>query len=83
MLQNIDKSYNKRPVEVLNAWPEIVGEKYASMTKALSLENGVLKVKVNSSSLLNILQQYEKGNILQKLQAKFSKEIVSNIAFKI
>lgn len=83
VMQKIDHVYANKPSRVLDVWPQIIGEKLAPFTRAISLENGTLIVKVKSSTLLSLLTREEKTNLLRKLQEKFSKDIVRNIIFRI
>lgn len=83
IMQKIDHAYAKKPAHVLEAWPQIIGEKLAPFTKAVSVENGTLVVKVKNSTLLSLLSREEKSHILKKMQERFSQEIVRNIIFRI
>lgn len=83
VMRKIDRVYAKKPVRVLEVWPMIIGEKLAPFTKAVSLENGILTVKVKNSTLLSLLSREEKNNLLIKLQKKFSRDTVRNINFRI
>lgn len=82
ILAKIERTHLKSSKSVLESWGGIIGENFAPMTKAVSLDNGILLIKVKSSSLLNVLCQYEKGKLLEKVQEKFSKDIVRDIVFK-
>ena len=83
VLDNIEKKYKKNPINVMEIWPEIIGKKLSPMTKAVSLKDGVFVVKVKSSTLYSLLNNYEKQKLLEKLQNKISKDIVHKIVFKI
>jgi len=51
---------------VLDAWPEIVGERVAQVTKARSVEDTALVVEVRSSAWLMELNMM-KGDILERV----------------
>ena len=82
ILQKIEEDFERKPKRVLEAWPEIIGKKIAPMTKAISLENGILKVLVKSSTLYSLLSLYEKRRLLEKLQKRFSKKVVKILVFR-
>lgn len=83
LLQNLSRVHADRPDLILASWSELVGEEFASMTKAVSFFDGVLTVKVNNSSLHSVLVQYERGKLLHKLRQKFPRVGIRNISFRI
>lgn len=83
VLEQIGESYKERPDLILAAWPGIIGTKLATMTQAVSLEEGVLIVKVKNSTLHSLLTQRDKPRILQLLRSKFPKVNIKNILFRI
>jgi hypothetical protein len=83
VLGNIGAMHRDRPDLILAAWPQIIGEKHASMTKAVSFEKGVLSVKVSNSTLYSLLSQHERGRLLKSLRAKFPSVEIKNIQFRI
>ena len=83
VLQKIGRIHQMRPDLVLAAWPEIIGEKLAPMTQAVSFEEGILVVKVKNSTLHSLLSQNDKFRILRKLRQKFPKMAIKNIVFRI
>jgi hypothetical protein len=83
VLLNIEKKYRKNPRSIIEAWPKVIGEKLASMTRVVSYNEGILIVKVKSSTLYSLLNNYEKEILLKKLQKKFSKEIIHKLIFKL
>ncbi len=83
ILQQVGETYKDRPDLVVNAWPEIVGEKIAPMTKAVSFSNQVLHVKVKNSTLLSLLVTYEKQRLLNLLKEKFPAVEIREIVFRI
>ena len=58
--------------EVFAFWREIIGEKMAPMTEPVSFADGVLTVKVKSSTLYSLLKAHEKPRLLGRLKEKFS-----------
>lgn len=57
--------------EVLLFWPQVIGETMAPFTEAVSFIDGVLIVKVKSSTLYSLLCQHERPRLLKRLQEKF------------
>lgn len=82
-LQKLGERFQDRPDLVLAAWPDIVGPKLAPMTKALSFIEGNITVKVSNSTLHNLLVQYEKKRILDRLRKRFPSVPIINIFFKL
>lgn len=58
--------------EISKEWAIILGEKMSVMTEVASFSDGVLTVKVKSSTLYSLLCQHEKPRLLGLLQKKFS-----------
>lgn len=83
VLKKIGKRYEERPDLILAAWPLLVGERIASMTKASSFVDGILTIKVKNSSLLSLLTQHERPRLLRELRAQFSSAKIRNIRFRI
>lgn len=77
--QKIDLGHDK----LLVAWPEIIGEKLASMTRAEKVEEGILYVVVSNSTLLSLLTMKEKQILLKKIREKFPKAAMKDIRFRI
>lgn len=82
VLLNIESKYKKNPLNLIGAWQKIIGEKLAPMTKIVSFDKGILIIKVKSSTLYSLLNNYEKEKLLKKMQNKFSKEIIHKLVFK-
>ena len=61
-------------------WEEIVGPKLAEKTKALRVENDVLKVKVASAPWRNEMVFF-KEDILKKIAEKIGKNKINDIIF--
>ncbi|MFI5334333.1 MAG: DUF721 domain-containing protein [Chlamydiales bacterium] len=82
-LAAISKNYKERPDLILAVWPEVIGEKLAPMTEALSFHEGILTVKVKNSSLHSLLVQHERSKLLKRLREKFPSSEIRNINFRI
>ena len=82
-LAGVTKNFQDRPDLILLAWPEIIGEKLSSMTRAVSFVDGVLTVKVKSSSLYSLLVQHEKMKVQRRLQKRFPSVKIRNIVFRL
>ena len=83
VLRSIGAVHRDRPDLILAAWPQIIGEKLASMTKAVSFDKGVLSVKVSNSTLYSLLSQHERGRLIKCLREKFPSVEIKNIHFRI
>lgn len=81
LMKKMEELKQDPPQQIVLAWPLIVGEKWAPMTKAVSFIDGVLLVKVKNSSLLSILSQHEKQRLLQSLKEKFPSWSIQEIRF--
>ena len=75
--------FKDRPDLILIAWPEVIGEKLAAMTKAVSFVEGVLTVRVKNSSLYSLLVQHEKAKLQSRLQKRFPSVKIRNIIFRL
>lgn len=79
----IGERFSQRPDLVLLLWPEVIGEKFASMTRAVSFIEGVLVVHVSNSSLYGLLVQHEKGRLKKELQSKIQSVKIKDILFRL
>jgi len=82
-LNSIGAMHRDRPDLVVEAWPQVIGEKLSPMTKAISFEKGVLYVKVSNSTLYSVLSQHERGRLLKSLRQKFPSLDIKNIHFRM
>ena len=82
ILKEIKKSHDKKFHEVEKIWQEIVGEKYASMTKVLKIDGDILFVKVSSTPLFAILSVEEKGRLEREIQKKIPFLKLKTIVFR-
>ena len=64
-------------------WREVVGEKIARLTQVIELNEGVLKVKVDNSTLYSLLVEHEKQRLLKILQTRLPKLKIKNLLFRI
>ncbi len=80
ILTNLGRKVGDKREEVYRFWYELIGEKMAPLTEPVSLIDGILTVKVKSSTLYSLLCQHEKGRLLQRLQDKFS---IRNLVFRV
>jgi hypothetical protein len=83
MLQQINDAKGQRPDLIVAAWPDLIGEKLAPMTKAAGFAEGVLTVKVNNSTLYSLLKTQERGRLLERLRQRFPAACIKNINFRI
>lgn len=83
VLSQIGDAYQDRPDLIIASWPEIIGQKLAPMTEAVSFVDGVLVVKVKNSTLHSLLSQHDKQRILSSLRQKFPKVNIKNVFFRI
>lgn len=75
--------YRDRPDLILAAWPQLIGEKLAPMTKAVQFDQGILVVHVNNSTLYSLLSQHERKRLLKSLREKFPSVEIKNIHFRM
>jgi len=69
-----------REYEVMGRWSEIVGEKIASACEPVRVSDGVLLVKVRSSSWRNELV-YMKDDILDKIGKTVARGVIKDIKY--
>lgn len=53
-------------------WIETVGEELSQYTRVLSFQNGILRIEVENSSILQELSTFRKEEILEALQKESS-----------
>ncbi len=69
-----------REQQAVIRWPQVVGEKIARISEAMSIADGVLTVKVNSAAWRQELH-YLKLSIIKSLNYDLRKEVVRDIKF--
>lgn len=82
-LSEISEKSGRKGCEILQAWDEVLGPNFANRTKAASVQDGVLTVKVKSSTLYDLLSRYERPRLLEKLQEMFPEANLRDIVFRI
>ena len=65
-----------------DAWREVVGENVASRTRLGSFRRGRLVVEVGSAALLHELQNFQKTDILGRLQLAHPTPWIAEIRFR-
>lgn len=83
LIQKMQKMRSDSPHHIISAWPSIIGEKWAPMTKATAFHDGILTVKVKNSTSLSHLSLYEKPRLLKALNEKFPHIAIQEIRFCI
>jgi Dna[CI] antecedent, DciA len=68
---------------ILTTWQQIVDPTIARFTNPESFAEGILKVKVNNSTLYSLLTQSEKNKLLSLLRKKFPKVEIKDIFFRM
>lgn len=69
--------------EILEAWPDLVGEPIARQAKPTQLSSGVLTVEVSHPAWLSELERYHKQAILERLRARFPSHKIRALRFQI
>ncbi len=80
ILNDLGRKVGDQKEEVFRFWKELIGEKMAPLTDPISLVDGVLTVKVKSSTLYSLLVTHERPRLLGRLQEKFS---IRNLKFLV
>ena len=70
-----------KSIKILEQWPKVVGEKIANKTEANYINNGTLFVEVSNSTWRQELQ-FQKKDIIEKLNKEIKEKIVREIKFK-
>ncbi len=82
VLSSVEELRHDRPELVLAAWPEVIGQKLAGMTEAISFVEGVLLVKVKNATLLSLLNQHDRPRIMRNLEMKFPSVRFKQVVFR-
>lgn len=83
VLTKLSKKCNDNPYQILSAWQSIVGDRIATMTKAVDYDSGILKVSVKNSTLYSLLVEHEKPRLLAEFKKRFPKVRFWDIHFRI
>ena len=67
--------------EAVLVWPEVVGAEIAVRAAAVSIEAGLLTVRVSDAAWRNELS-YLKPDLIRKLNTRLGKTVVSDIKFR-
>ena len=67
--------------KVLEIWPKVVGERIANKTEVNYINNGTLFVEVSNSTWRQELQ-FQKRDIIEKLNKEVKENLVREIKFK-
>ncbi|HZH86500.1 MAG TPA: DUF721 domain-containing protein [Brumimicrobium sp.] len=90
--QGIDKIIDKmmkawglegkmKEMDVIKAWPELMGQGIAHRTEKLSIRNKVLHIKLNSSVMRDELH-YGRNVIIQRVNEFAGTEMINDIWFE-
>ena len=80
MMNELGKKAGDPKEEIFKFWRELMGENRASMTEPVNFVDGILTVKVKSSTLYSLLVAHERPRLLGRLQEKFS---IRNLVFRV
>jgi hypothetical protein len=80
VLAEIGKKIGDPREEIYRFWFEIMGEKLGPLTDPISYVEGVLTVKVKSSTLYSLLVTHERPRLLKRMQEKFP---LRNLVFRV
>lgn len=80
MLNDLGRKVKDPREEIFRFWSELMGEKMAPLTEPISLIDGVLTVKIKSSTLYSLLVAHERQRLLERLKEKFS---IRNLIFRV
>jgi hypothetical protein len=71
------------PDRVMRIWAEVVGPEVAKLARAESFLEGVLRVKVQNSTLLSLLARQERPRLMKELQKRLPKGKITRIIFQL
>ena len=69
--------------ELKKVWPAMVGERYARMSRPMTLKDGVLAVEVDNSPCLMELHRHHKAELLKKIKATLGEGLCSKLRFDL
>lgn len=81
VLESVTKNFEAGGEVILNAWPQVIGERFGPYTEAVSFRRGILKVKVRNSTLLSLLKEHEKGTLQSNFKKLFPNLLIKDIHF--
>jgi len=80
LLEQYGIAHRVKEFEIINLWPEVVGEKVASMTHARDIRDGRLYVEVANSVWRNELY-FMKAEIIEKINKQLGQKVLHDIVF--
>lgn len=80
ILTELEKKTQDSRADIFQFWQTLMGEKMAHLTEPCFYAEGILTVKVKSSTLYSLLAGPEKARLLKALQEKFS---IRNLVFRV
>ena len=83
ILSNISAKMSDEPLQILEAWPEIVGKRISKMSRSVGFEDGILKVHVKNSTLYSLLTEHEKPRLVAAFRKRFPNVNFRDIFFRI
>lgn len=81
VVQQLGLGTRLKQYDVLDLWPEIVGEQIAGIARAERIDRGVLTVRVSRATWRNELL-FLKSDLLAKINKQMNGEIVHDIIFR-
>ncbi len=83
-MHNVSVKCKQQPQLVVAAWPNVIGEPFSTMTKAVRFDEGTLFVNVSNSTLLSILNRApDRQRLLKALQDAVPGSQIRTISFRI
>ena len=83
ILTGISSKLKDNPAEIISVWQDVVGDKIARLTQVVELGEGVLKIRVDNSTLYSLLVEHEKQRLLKVLQKRLPKLRIKILLFRI
>ncbi|MEY2600148.1 MAG: hypothetical protein RLZZ244_775 [Verrucomicrobiota bacterium] len=83
LLRELGMSQRLRQEEIVGAWQEIVGDFIAKHSSPARLMDGILVIHVLQPTVHFELERVWKRTVLQKLQARFGRNHIREIRFRL
>lgn len=77
----LEEQFNEQ--ELTGAWKEVVGDFLAENSRPGAIRRGMLEILVLQPAILYMLERDMKGVVLRKLQARFGKERIRSVRFRV
>ena len=68
-------------VNLINSWERVVGKMIANHTKHMSVKNGVMYIKLDSSALTNELS-YSRNKIVDTINKEVGEKVITEVVFR-